>query len=326
MASKLIGIEIGSTTVKLTVVKGNQVLAMVSARMPEGLVREGHVTTPAAMTTFLKNMMKENGIRGGQCALVLPPQIAVCQHVTLPVMSEAELKLNLPFEFKDYVGKDAEEYDYDYIVVGIHDGVMDLYAAAARRSVIEEYWSIFKKAGMTLKLAMPAEMAWLNLIARQENLPKKLAIVDIGHNSTRVNIFADGNFVMGKDIEFAGQLFDETIAAETHVDAHVARTQKEANINKIQSAEFMQQPYGALAIEIMKTVNFYNYSNSAEDKPLQDLYYCGGGSMIETLRTAIIKATGLTPHHITRLLNLEGVSGDAALTCGIAAGAAVQTV
>lgn len=326
MASKMIGIEIGSATLKLTVVQGDQVLSAASARMPEGLVQEGRVTVPAAMTGLLKNMMKENGIRGGRCALVLPPQITVCQHLALPVMSEAELKLNLPFEFRDYVGRDAEEYDYDYIVAGIHDGLMDLYAAAARRSIVEEYWSIFKKAGMTLKLAMPAEMAWLNLIARQKTLPGKLAIVDIGHHNTRVNIFADGNFVMGKDIEYAGQHFDEAIAAETHVDAHTARIQKEANLHQVQSADFLQHAYGALAIEIMKTLNFYNYSSPAGEAQLQDICFCGGGSMIEPLCTAIISATGMTPHHIRQLINMEGMTEAATPLCGLAIGAAVQSV
>ena len=324
MANKMIGVEFGSNTLKMAVCSGNQVKKMAVAKMPEDLIREGRVTSPAAMTEFLKNMMKENGIRGGSCAMVLPSSLVIGHHVTMPVMSPAELTLNLPFEFRDFVGKDGAKYDYDYSVLGIQDNAMELYAAAVRKDVAEQYYSIFKKAGLTLKVATPGEMAWCNLIGSAPNLPKKLCVVDIGHNTTRVNIFVDGNFVMGKDIDMAGALLDQTIADNQQIDAHAARTRKEANMNKIQSAEFMLDAYQTIAIEVMKIVNFFNYSDKSGGAPLEHLYYCGGSSVIEPLRTCLLKATGMTLHHIYRLVNLDGVAADQALYCALAAGAGIQ--
>ena len=61
------------------------------------------------------------------------------------------------------------------------------------------------------------------------------------------------------------------------------------------------------------------------NKALSDIYYCGGSSVIEPLRNAILKATGLTMHHIHRLIPGK-VVGDQALSCALAAGAAVQKV
>ena len=324
MASKMLGIEIGSDSLKMSLVKKGSVVAMASERLPDHLVREGRVVSPATMSQFVKEMLKKHKFPKGDCALVLPAQVVVAQRLTMPVMSEAELKLNLPYEFRDYVGKDASEYDFDYIVIGIADGVMELYAAAVRRQIVEDYYAIFKKAGLTLKLAMPAEMAWLNILQQAENAPKKLCIIDIGHRTTRVNIFENGNYIMGKDIEYAGQLLDETIAAELNIDAHAGRTHKETNNKKVQSSDFIQGAYGAIALEIMKTLSFFSYSSSSEDGELQDLYYCGGCATIEPLRTAIVKATGMTPHHICRLLNMTDTAGDMALGCALSAGAALQ--
>lgn len=324
MASRIVGIEIGTDTLKLAEIRGGKVNKMVVARMPDNLVREGRVTAHTEMIGLLKSLMKENKIRGGICALALPPQIVVSLRVTLPVMSEAELKLNLPFEFRDYVGRDGEEYDYDYIVMNVTDGVMELYASAVRRATMESYYAIFKKAGLTLKMAMPAELAWMNLLTHNKNVPEKLCVVDMGHHTTRVNIYENGVFAMGKDIEYAGQLIDEVIAAETNVAPHVARTHKEANLNKILSSEFLQQPYGAIAIEVMKIVMFYNSTLPEGAQPLKDLYYCGGVAAIEPLRTALVKATNLTPHHVERLLGTQESDSGHALKCGLAAGAAMQ--
>ena len=322
--SRMIGVEIGSNTMKMAVVSGGQVKKMAVKAMPEDLVREGRVNSPAAMTEFLKTMMKENGIRGGSCALVLPSSLVIGHHVTMPAMSDAELKLNLPFEFRDFVGKDGAKFDYDYSVMGVKDNAMELYAAAVRKDVVEQYYSIFKKAGLTLKLATPAEMAWRNLVDAQPNLPRKLCIVDVGHAITRVNVYVDGNFVMGKDIEMAGALIDQTIADNQQIDAFAARTRKEANMNKILSSEFLTDAYQMLAIEVMKIVNFFNYSDKTEGGPLEHLYYCGGSSQVEPLRTCLLKATGMTMHHIYRLVDLDGASADQALYCALAAGAASQ--
>ena len=322
--SRMIGVEFGSNTLKMAVCSGGTVKKMIVERMPEDLVREGHVTSPTAMTAFLKTMMKENGVRGGNCALVLPSQIVFGHHVSMPVMSESELKLNLPFEFRDFVGKDGAKFDYDYSVMGVQDNVMELYAAAVRKEAVEQYYSIFKKAGLNLKIATTSEMAWRNLIAADSNLPRKLCVVDIGHSTTRVNFFVDGNFVMGKDIDLAGAFIDQTIADVQQIDNFAARTRKEANMNKVQSAEFLNDAYQALAIEVMKIINFFNYSDTAEGGPLEHLYYCGGSSVIEPLRTCLMKATGMTLHHVHRLVKLDGASVEQALYCALAAGAGIQ--
>ena len=324
MASKMIGVEFGSNTLKMAVCDRGIVKKMAFERMPDDLVREGRVSSPAAMTEFLKTMMKNQGIRGGNCALVLPSSMVISHHVSMPAMSEAELKLNLPFEFRDFVGKEGVKYDYDYSVMSIKDNVMELYAAAVRKDTVEELYSIFKKAGLTLKIATPAEMAWLNLIRQNENLPKKLCIVDVGHNTTRVNIFANGNFVMGKDIDLAGSLIDQTISDTQQIDVHAARTRKESNMNGILTSELVNEAYQSLAIEVMKTVNFFRYSDLTEGGPLEHLYYCGGSAVVEPLRTCLLKATNMTMHHVQRLVKMDGASADQALYCALAAGAGCQ--
>ena len=320
----MIGVELGSNTMKMAVCSGGAIKKMVVEQMPEDLIREGRVSSPAAMTEFLKTKMKENGIRGGNCALVIPAQTVIAHHVTMPAMSESELKLNLPFEFRDFVGKDGAKFDYDYSVMDVKDNVMELYAAAVRKDLVEQYYAIFKKAGLTLKIATTAEMAWRNLVEAGANLPRKLCIVDVGHNTTRVNIFVDGNFVMGKDIDLAGSLIDQTIADNQQIDAFAARTRKEANMNKVLSAEFLNDAYQTIAIEVMKIINFFNYSDDSQSEPLEHLYYCGGSSVIEPLRTCLLKATGMTLHHVHRLVKLDGASVEQALYCALAAGAAIQ--
>lgn len=327
MSKTMIGIEIGAETLKLAQVKNGKIIKMAVEKMPEHLVTEGRISAPATMAKFIKAAIQNNKMRGKECAFVLPPQMVVSQQVTLPMMTAEELEINLPFEFKDYVGRNTDDYIFDYIVTGIHDNVMELYAAAVRADYVEEFFEIFKKAGLTLKVAMPAEMAWLNVLRNAKQCPDSLCIVDIGHEKTRVNIYRDGQFVMGKDIEFAGQVFDETIAMDQQIDSYAARTRKEANYNDVHNLEVLKQPYGAVAMEVMKTMTFYSYADGMEKAPVRDMYMCGGSSNIDLLRDAIVKATDMELHHISKLLNVVGEEQSAlGLHCGLAAGAAMQNV
>lgn len=324
MASKMIGIEIGSDTLKLAVVSGGLVKTMAVERMPENLVREGKVTAPAAMSAFLKEMCKKNGICGGNCALVLPSQQVISHRVSMPVMTEAELKLNLPFEFRDFVGKEGSKYTYDYIVTDIRDNIMELYAVAVRTDVVENYYSILKKAGLTLKVAMPVEMAWQNLVMQAASEPRKICIVDVGHNITRVGIYENGQYILGREIEMGGQLLDQVISDRQKVDGYVARVRKEANMDKVLSSDYCIDVYNMLAMEVMKVISFYGYGEGEDGTKLRDIYCCGGTSSVEGLRTAIVKITELTMHHTKRLVPLGDVNYELTQYCALAAGAALQ--
>ena len=79
-----------------------------------------------------------------------------------------------------------------------------------------------------------------------------------------------------------------------------------------------------IAVEVMKVVAFYNNTCADEGNKLTDIYYCGGSSVIETLRTSILKNTNLTMHNVRRLVGLHGDDSALPLSCAIAVGAAVQ--
>lgn len=326
MASKLIGIEFGSDTAKFALVNGDKVVKVAVERLPDNLIQNGHVSAPGALIDFLKENLKKHHLGKGDCALVLPANAVVATHVTMPLMSVAELELNLPFEFRDYIGRDSAEFDFDYIVNEVREDVMELYAAAVRREIVEQYADIFKKCGLSLKIAIPAEMAWLNIVSKAQDVPEKLAVIDIGCDSTTVSIFSHGNYVMGKRIEFGGRLFDETIAAQFNIDPYVARTRKEANMDNVLSEDFIKQAYGSVAIAIKQTINYYNYSLPAGEEPVKNVYLCGGSANIRIFANGVARAVESKLNYASALLNTK--LGDEALVmrCAVAAGAAMQKI
>lgn len=326
--AKMIGVEIGNDTIKLVATNGNAVQRMAVKHLPENMVLEGKVASPDAMSAFIKEMRKEFHIPGGNAALVLPKGAVITNSFDMPPMSDQELTLNLPFEFRDFVGQEGTKFHYDYAVMDAPAGKngepekLELFAAAVRKDIIDSSYSMLKKAGLTMKVAVPQEMAWLNLVRLATDEPDEICIVDIGHASTHVYIFNHGKFLMGREIEIGGQQLDEAISQQSKVDVHVARSYKESNMGDVLTSQVCMDAYNALAVEIMRAVNFYNsYGNQGGN--LQHLYFCGGLSNIELLRTAIKKTTDLVMHHVCRLVPGSAESADT-LSCALAAGAAMQ--
>ena len=314
-----IGIEIGSDTLKIAVANHGQITNFVTKRLAYGAVMDGKISAPNDMAEIIKATLKEEGIRATTCAVVLPPQSVIGRNITMPLMSEEEYMLNLPFEFKDFIGKDGEKYLYDYVVKSVEGNSSEIFACAVLKSDVDLYYDLMHKAGLKLKRAIPPEMAWLSLIRSTEGAPKNLCIVDVGHSKTRVSIYGNGGFAMGREIEYAGRTLDEALGHYLGLDSFAARTRKESNLNNCQGSECCTDMYADMATEITRTLKYYNDVN--KNAIVRDLYYCGGCALIEPLRNAVIRSTGLTPHHISRLL--PGVEGkdDIAICCAIAAGA-----
>jgi len=322
LSKKIIGIEIGSDTLKAAVCSDGKITDMVSRRLRSGSVLDGRIASPNDMSAFIRETLKDAGIHGTTCALVLPSQFVIGRSITMPAMSDEDLALNLPFEFKDFVGKDSDKYYYDYSIKSSTNNIMNLYACAVLKEDVEMYCNVLKKAGLVLKVIIPQELAWMNLIKRAVNEPKNICIVDIGCNSTFVNIFSNGSFVMGKNISIGGRALDEELAKYLGMDAYAARTRKEANLDNCLSADCCAEIYADIATEVTRTLKYYN--DVHHDDMVKDIYYCGGSARIESIRNAIVRSTDMTPHHISRLIPNGENKTDDALCCAIAAGAAIQ--
>ena len=44
----------------------------------------------------------------------------------MPLMTEEQLRLNLPYEFHDYIGGEMDKYVFDYAMIQTKEGTMDL--------------------------------------------------------------------------------------------------------------------------------------------------------------------------------------------------------
>ena len=335
MAASFVGIGIGTSTLKVVYRAGGGVSA-VSVPLPENVVGEDGISAPQTLTNILAELRKREKIRQRDAVMVLGDSSAFFRHVTLPPMSDAELRLNLPYEFRDYIDEDPDAYVYDYAVDEVplnEEGKperLELYASAASRRMIEERAQIVRKAGFRLKVVIPSQMAYMRIVRESqksgsEKSEESQVFVDIGNVSVAVHLFHGMKFKASKTIDFGCRDLDMTIADIKGVDRHVASTYKQSNFEGVLDLPECEAVYDRLCFEISKVINFYNFSNQED---VEHMYVLGGGSEIPQLMDVMRRsfdipldsANKMLPHDIS---GVEGVGAVALAVAGMLEGEAI---
>ncbi|MGI6089896.1 MAG: pilus assembly protein PilM [Saccharofermentanales bacterium] len=289
MAKNYIGIEIGNGIA--TMYQGGNKGRILVSRLPENLVDGGEIISPNFLSQFLKKMKKEGRFSGKACALILPEYSTYFRSLEMPPISEKQLRLNLPYEFRDFVGNESINYNYDYAVEGYatdEDGkvtAISLLAAAASKTTIKEYEALLYRAGFRLKVALPREMALLNLvrkaIERGARSDRTFIIIDVGFASTRVYIFQGEDLKATKTIEMGCRDVDSVIADYYNIDVYLAASYRETDHEGILESDVCQAVYNRISLEVMKAINFFKYENQQSE--FEDCFICGDCSDTEAL-------------------------------------------
>lgn len=322
MAKIKLGFDIGANSMKIAAMRGSG-YQVETVRLPENLMNEDGVTMPHAFSQFLRQTLRKLHMPGGAAALALPPGQVICRLAALPEMTQEQLMLNLPYEFTDFIQGSPEEYFCDYAMCtrleSDEEGSMPMMAAVAAKRNLEDYIRMFARAGVRLKKLVPQEMALIEVCRAQgvKGVPEEYCFVDLGHCRTRITVVAGDRVQATRSLPIGGRDLDMAIADEMSVDAFLAGTYKMSNCQ----AECIPNICNHLAVEILKVVNFYQFTY--RNNTLEGVYLVGGGAAMEPLRQAIESTVGL------ELLNPAGLFKTTAGTIenGIfAAGAAMGGV
>ena len=327
MAKTVLGIDVGYDSLKLALVKGRQVKKTAVVPMPNSLIRAGRVVSVETMGDLLRTAMKQNGLRCDRAALALPNETVFIRNVTMPIMTEDQLKYNLPFEFRDYITDELKGYVFDYAMIGVKQaeesseaaeaelagGAMELMAVAAPKSLLDESREYLHKAGMKLVKAAPTVSCFINLI-RKSGAPDdtEYCILDLGYQAIRMYMFRGDRHIVTRVLEIGMSSLDRVLAEQYGVDEHLAHTYLLGNYEGCQNGENCRNAYGNITVELMRALNFYRFSNP--DSHLDDIWVCGGGAMIQPLLNVLAETTDMKLHSAAELLpGKQAVEQDYAL-------------
>jgi len=292
--------------------------------MPNNLVDESGVLSPKVFVNYLKEFKKNSKISTKDCAVVMPEGTTYYRTINSPVLTDEQIKLNLPFEFKNYVGNDTNNYNYDYYVNGVEYNEQNqptgikLVAAAGLKETVNQYADLFKEAGLNLKVALPKEVCLINLMKKVAKEDQEYCLVELGYNSTNIYIFKGAELVSTKVIDLATRQIDIAIGGELGTDEYLAAGYRESNHEECLHCDSVKDIYERIALEVMKTINFYKYENT--DSELNTAYFFDMSSGNNKLTKTICDQINFTKGDINELLPSGYKNNDKAARCLLSIG------
>lgn len=302
--------DIGDSHIKIAKREKGKIIVH-SVQLPKNLINEGQMLAPHMMSDVLKDFRSQFKLPKTECGIVVPDELVVCRNLTLPAMTEDQLKVNLPFEFTDYISDEPQKYVYDYALKEmIYDEEgnpkeMNLIGAVMSKESVDTYANMLKNAGFTLRVVIPQEMSITNIMrnALEEGrilADKEYCIINLGHRTTQVFVFKGEKLVVLRNIHIGSGIIDKAIAEHENVDEFVARTYKSTNYNNVLDNQYVSDEYGRIALEVRKVINFYRFNN--RDSELEDIYFIGGGSNLRGLSEMIAESNELAFRNMMDIL------------------------
>jgi type IV pilus assembly protein PilM len=236
--SSVLGIDIGSHSIKVAEVKssgsGATVTAIGVVPTPEGAVDYSGVYNSDEVGKALSEALKMCGASSSSAVVTIAGQQSVLVRV-LPVPRmdvDKELQSHMEWEISKNIPFAETTIQSDYKVIEGGDpnaAEMEVVMAMAPQSAIDTIVDCIKKAG---KKPYAIDVEPLGLArSMKSSFPQWAAengvcIVDIGHSTTSINIYDQGNLVLPRPVPGGGEMVTRALADAKQIGVQEAEEYK----------------------------------------------------------------------------------------------------
>ena len=325
MAQNLVGIDVGRDNVKICCREHGT--RFIVRRLPENIMGKDGLVSPRVMVEFLKRLRADEHIHTRDASIVLTEKSTFFRHVTLPAMTVSELKVNLPFEFHDFISENPDGYVFDYAVdeMVLNDAGeperMELFAAATRKDSLQRYEEALRRAGFRVKVAVPAPMATMFLFRNGHEGEARptgdgSVVIDIGYKNMVVSLYDGDRYRGSRRVESGCYDVDLAIAELKGVDPHVAGSYRDKDFDEVLESRECMAVFERLLFEVSKVVNFYTFSHP--ETTINNIYLAGGGACIDALVSLIASDFDTPVWLVNSLMSDDARTSREAVVCSLA--------
>ncbi len=289
----ILGIDVRHGKLSLSVMKGGKIQKTLWTDVPGNIVDDYKILSDNLFAEFLKDKLKENRISAKKADFVIADTDLLIRSFDMPVMSDEQLKLNIPFEFKDYILGDMKEFIFDFVKRDPEEDKdsanVSIFAYAVSVEYIRRIGNILRLAGLKLEKAIPETLVYEALLANvkdQEEAKKDMCFLEIGSNRITMHMFRDVTYRLSHVIDIGENKIIQSIADELNVDVNTAETYLRNNFQNCQDSRGAVDSYKDISLEIIKCLNYYDMSDMTAK--LKDIVICGPGALTEPL-VALLK-------------------------------------
>jgi len=292
-SKRTVGLDIGSGYVKLVVMdhgKGRpRIVKAAATPLVADAIVEGEVMDPTLVASTIRSLFETAGVKEKRVVTAVGGRDVIIKRIQMDRMKEADAREVIRWEAEQHVPFDMESVELDFQILDpLDEGLqMTVLLVAAKRELVENKMALLLDAGLEPEVIDVDAFALHN--AFELNYPEAMAgvvgFVNIGHETTNVNLLEEGVPVLNRDLAFGTRRLRESLQRERGLTAEAAEDVLEGRASDPELEDFISQRAEEVALGVERAAAFLQASSTHAG--LSRIYVCGGGARVLRMAEAL---------------------------------------
>ena len=224
---KLMGIDIGSTLIKVAVVKeapvGTRLVGIGLSEIPPPPQNETNEETNQRISLSLKEALSQVKTRAKKvCTIINTPSLKI-KPISLPAMPDEELKGSVKWEMEQNINFPIDSATFDFLIGGetIHSGAknLEIEVVAAKTEEIKKHMQIYQQNKLTIESINIHSFCLWNVFQKsnQWKQDNTIALLNLGAKTSTINIFSNNILRFNREIFFGGETITAALGKELNM-------------------------------------------------------------------------------------------------------------
>lgn len=307
-----VGLDIGSGLIKVAVIdhskKTPELVRVAVVPLLADAIVEGEVMDPGIVAEAIQGALAAAGVKTKQVVTAVGGRDVIIKKIQIERVKEQQARELMRWEAEQHVPFDMESVELDFQILDpdASGPEMSVLLVAAKRELVESKLRILTDAGLDPAVVDVDAFALHN--AFEMNYPEAMqgvvALVNIGHEVTNINILDEGIPILTRDITVGTRRFREDLQRERGLSADEAQGLLQGYDRSAHLDAVLEGRGEEIAVGIERAAAFLA-SSSRTGGQVRAIYTCGGGARIPGLTDLLADRLRLSVQQANPLSNLR---------------------
>jgi type IV pilus assembly protein PilM len=307
ISEDVVGLDIGAGELKVALVRDDQAIRIGHARLPEGIIIDGLLANPDALTRELKRIWRKLGLKSKQVNFGLANRHVQFRLQALPRSTNPDdLHLAITTNSETWFAPmRLDKINIDYAEQQAAEaGRTDLEICAADKTMVQSFARALRKAGLQPVACQYGPLSEARALSFQRDRVQAQVLVNIGAEKTSFAATNGIDVLFSRLIDIGGNDFTRAVAERLHMPFEGAeRLKRDYGLNlpgevdeDLPLVGLAQQALLAPTdrlVQALADMRSYYERQPSVGRPVSDLVLVGGGAHLSGLAEQISLYLGL---------------------------------
>jgi type IV pilus assembly protein PilM len=298
-SKQTVGLDIGSGLVKAVVVDhagtGPELVRVVVTPLADDAIVEGEVMDPVLVADAVRDTLAAATDGKSPVVVAIGGRDVIVKRIRMERVKEVQAREMIRWEAEQHVPFDMDSVELDFQILDPEEtgADMSVLLVAAKRELVEAKMRLLEDAGAKPAVVDVDVFALHNAFESSypEALTGVVALVNVGHEVTNVNVLDEGIPALSRDLAVGTRRVREDLQRELGFTAGEAEDALRGEpVRAPALAAALPQVVERMARDIatgVERATAFLESVSRTAGPLHALHLCGGGARIPGLAAAL---------------------------------------